>query len=465
MNKTTRRAFSAVFAIALLFVSGGASYSQTDPSAGSSGAVVLTNARVIDGLGGKPLEDVTVILADGLVRNIGSVTQAQWPAGAKVVNCRGKTIVPGLMSDHSHVGLIEGASTGPQNYTQTNLLQALHQYQAYGITTIVSLGLNRDLFYPLRDSLRTGKLKGADLFGADRGIGVPNGAPPVPVGSDGLYRVATPAEAIEAVQEMGARHPDLIKIWVDDFHGSVPVKMQPPVYRAVIEESHKRSLRVAAHVYYLEDAKELVRDGVDILAHGVRDRPVDGELIALMKARGTWYIPTLDLDEATYIYAEQPEWMKQPFFRRALSPALREQFADPAWRAKTLANKKVLDVSKDALAMNKRNLKTLYDAGVHIGFGTDSGAMPLRIPGFAEHRELQLMVEAGLTPLQAIDVATANAAKLLQLNDRGVLAPGMHADLVLLDGNPAVDIRNSQLIHAVYQRGQLVSGRVASYVR
>ena len=171
----------------------------------------------------------------------------------------------------------------------------------------------------------------------------------------------------------------------------------------------------------------------------------------------------LALDEASFEYAESPERLKDQFLVHALQPALAAQFNDAEWRSKTLANQKQVETAKAAVVTNERNLKALYDAGVKIGFGTDSGAMPLRIPGFAEHRELELMVEAGLTPVQAIDVATAGAAGLLHLEDRGVLAPGKLADLIVVDGNPAVQIKDIHNIEAVWHRGKQVSGRVQEF--
>jgi imidazolonepropionase-like amidohydrolase len=115
------------------------------------------------------------------------------------------------------------------------------------------------------------------------------------------------------------------------------------------------------------------------------------------------------------------------------------------------------------LQVNLKNLKALYDAGVKIGFGTDAGATPLRIPGFAEHRELALMVDAGLTPLQAIHIATQNAAQLLGLDDRGVLANGKRADFVVLDKDPSNDIEATTKIDAVWQRGRQVSGPIDTF--
>jgi imidazolonepropionase-like amidohydrolase len=152
-----------------------------------------------------------------------------------------------------------------------------------------------------------------------------------------------------------------------------------------------------------------------------------------------------------------------PFLAYALQPALAAEFNDPAWRTRILENHKQVDIDKASVQMNERNLKTLYAAGVNIGFGTDSGAFPVRIPGFAEHRELELLVAAGLTPLQAINLATGKAAALLQLNDRGVLAPGKLVDLIVVDGNPATHIRDIHKIEAVWHRGKLVSGRVEDF--
>jgi len=394
---------------------------------------------------------------------IGPIEKLPWPKSARVIDYGGKTVVPGLISDHSHVGQVDEWYWAPE-------LQP-HQYCA---AAAAIRGLWRydgdrsrfdgDLFYELRPQLHAGALPGADLFGADRGIGIPNGAPPTfNLPESQLYRVSTAEEAIKAVDEMATRKPDLIKVWIDDFHGSLRVKMQPEVYAAAIKEAHKLGLRVAAHIYYLADAKSLVNAGVDAIAHGVRDQPVDAEFIGLMKSHSAWYISTIDLDESFYIYAEKPDWLKNQFLLHALQPALLAQFNDSEWRAKTLSNQKQVEGSKASVLMNERNLKTLHNAGVNIGFGTDSGATALRIPGFAEHRELELMVDAGLTPLEAINLATARAAALLRLDDRGVLAPGKLADMIVVNGNPAAQIKDIHNIEAVWHRGKVSRWRVQDF--
>jgi imidazolonepropionase-like amidohydrolase len=423
----------------------------------------LRGARVIDGSGGAPIDSATIVVRDGRIIAIGPAASTPVPNGAEVVDYTGKTIIPGLISDHSHVGIFIGLKAAPENYNRDAILRQLRQLEAYGVTTVMALGLNGPLFYELRPELHAGRLPGADLFGADQGIGARDGVPPasvVPVGENQVSRPDTVKMAHESIRQMAARKTDMVKIWLDSAGGLMP-KVPPEVYSAVIDEAHKNGLRVAAHIYDLDDAKAIVRAGVDIIAHGVRDKPVDAEFIDMMKARSVWYISTIVLDYTGYVFAEQPPWMHEPFLQRALHPAVRAQFDDPAYRERTIGAPATAK-SKAAVATNKQNLKAVHDAGVRVGFGSDSG-VGLRIPGVAEHLELALMVEAGLTPMQAITNATSNAAALLKLDDRGVLASGKLADMVVLDGDPTADISNSRKIHAVWHRGKKAAGPVEMF--
>ena len=450
----------------LLRIALGVCLSATGISAAQEGGqtVALIGARLVDGTGQDPLENAALVIQGDTLSAVGPAASVKFPRDAAVIDCHGQTIIPGLISNHSHVGLVDGLSIKPENYNRENILRQLRQYEAYGVTTVTALGLNGSLFYELRGQQHAAKSPGADLFGAFRGIGAPLGAPPaamIPVSTDQLYRPETADEARTMVREIVAGHPDLIKIWVDDLLGTSP-KMKPEIYSAVIDEAHRAGVRVAAHVYYLQDAKAVLRAGADIIAHGVRDQPVDAEFIDEMKTRSTWYIATINLDECSYIFAEQPAWTKEPFFQNALQPALKVQLSDPAYLEKTLKSPRV-PIFKKAVATNRANVKALYDAGVKVAFGTDSGAIPPRIPGFAEHRELQLMVASGLTPLQAINCATSRAAALLGLSDRGILAPGKLADFVVLTANPLDDILNTEKIAAVWHRGKKVAGSVGDF--
>jgi imidazolonepropionase-like amidohydrolase len=424
----------------------------------SPGITALTHVRVIDGTGHAPLEDATIVIKGSRIQSVHAGT-AGIPADAKVLDLHGDTVMPGIINAHGHLALVADGQNSATAYTAANVIAELRQYESYGVTTMLSLGVNRDLLYVIRALQSKGKLDGATVFTADRGIGVPNGNPGLPAAPDQLYRPASVEEARAAVDAMAKRHADMVKIWVDSSGGTMPA-MQPEIYRAVIAEAHKHHLRVAAHVHDLADAKAVVNDGVDVLAHSVRDHPVDQELITAMKRKGVWEIPTFTVDESFYIYAEHPGFMQLDFFKDAVSPVLLTQWTSDAYAEKVAKDPKTAQHKAD-FAMDQQNLKTLYDAGVRVGFGTDSGAMPTRIPGFSEHRELEDMVGAGLTPMQAIVCATAKNAELLGTEaTRGTIQPGKYADMIVLAANPLDDITSTRSIVAIFHEGRTVAPRV-----
>jgi imidazolonepropionase-like amidohydrolase len=202
-----------------------------------------------------------------------------------------------------------------------------------------------------------------------------------------------------------------------------------------------------------------VNANIDILAHSVRDQPVDAAFTQSLIQHKIWYIPTLALDEAFYLYAASPEVMQSSFFKQAAGPQLLARLTAPDYAEKTLAAAQTEQAKKDhAIAM--QNFKTLYDAGVAIAFGTDSGAVMGRIPGFTEHRELEDLVTAGLTPLQAITIATGENGRFIhELNPHhtvGLVKADYEADLIILSADPLMDIRNTRRIDAVYHHGTLV---------
>ncbi|HTC75246.1 MAG TPA: amidohydrolase family protein [Edaphobacter sp.] len=440
------RVMVAFAGIGVGFVAG----AQQPPAAQT---VLLRDVRLIDGTGTVPREHVSLLLQNGRIEKIGETMIV--PKGVQVRELSGKTVMPGLISAHSHLGLIvDDAESSATGYTRENVTAQLRQFERYGVTTIMSLGLNRDLVYELREEQRRGRLGGATILTAGRGIGVPGGAPPLPAATDQIYRPATVEQARRDVDELAEHHADIVKIWVDKLHGTAP-EMTPEIYKAVIDEAHRKQVRVAAHVYSLEDSKQLVTDGVDVLAHSVRDQVVDDAFIQAMKQHKVWYIPTFTVDESFFVYAERPEFMQSAFFQEAAGPQLMAKFNAPGYAEKINQDAQTARHRKD-FAIGQQNLKRLFDAGANVGFGTDSGALPGRIPGFAEHRELELMVEAGLTPMQAIVAATGENAKLLHLSDRGTIVVGKRADLVVLDADPLLDIRNTRKISAVYHEGRSI---------
>ena len=428
---------------------------------------VFTGARLIDGNGGAPVENAVLVIQDGKVVAAGPAATTTYPKGAdnKIVDLKGRTIMPGLVNAHGHLGLTKGDSLAPENYSRENVAKQLAQYEAYGVTGILSLGLNRAIIYDWRNEQKAGKLPGADIFIGDRGIGVIKGAPPLNVADEQVYRPTTPEEARVAVREMAARHPDMLKIWLDDLFGSA-AKMPPEIFSALIaeahaavDEAHKKGLRVAAHVFYLADAKALLKANVDAFAHSVRDQVVDEEFLKESKARGITYIPTLSLDESQFIYAEDPPWAAEPFFTAAVDPALIAKWKSEDYRTKLAANPNT-SKNRTASANGLKNVKLLFDNGVPIALGTDSGGLMSRIQGFGEHRELQLLVQAGLKPMDAILCGTRNSSIFIGATDRGTLEPGKRADFLVLAGNPLEDIRNTTRMVTIYHDGKPVTPMV-----
>jgi imidazolonepropionase-like amidohydrolase len=251
---------------------------------------------------------------------------------------------------------------------------------------------------------------------------------------------------------MAAHHPDMIKLWVDDIFGKMP-KMHRDIYTAAIQEAHRNKLRVAAHLFYLEDAKALAAAGVDAIAHSVRDAHVDDALIAALKQKGIVYIPTLNLDESSFVFAENPAFLQDTFLTGALPAKQLQQLQSPEYAKKVAVDPNVAK-NKAASANGMHNLKVLHDAGVKIAFGTDSGANPVRVQGWGEHRELELMVRAGLKPMEAISVATRGSAAFLGTADRGTLEAGKRADFIVLAANPLDDIRNTRKLVSVWHGGR-----------
>lgn len=403
---------------------------------GTPGSVkALVGARVIDASGQHAIDDGVIIIRDGKVEAVGSSTTVRPPSGAQIIKLPGKVIVPGLVSAHVHISDVQG--TRPPAYTDENTLRQLGVFARYGITTLWSLGGEQEPAFKARDSQNAASLDRARVYVAGEVI----------VGK-------TPDEARQMVAKVAAMKPDVIKIRVDDQLGTT-AKMSPAVYRAVIDESHRRGLRVAAHIFYLDDAKDLLKSGVDIIAHSVRDKDIDTEFISLMKARNIPYCPTLTRELSTFVYESKPAFFSDRFFLREADPAVVAQLREPA-RQEAMRKSRSAQAYKAALPIAQRNLKRAADAGLLIIMGTDSGASANRFEGYFEHVEMEMMAEAGLTPAQILRSATIDAAGAMRVNGIGAIAKGNWADLVVLDRDPLTDIRNTRSINSVWIAGNRV---------
>src|SRR5438034_1453472 len=256
----------------------------------TSGAVkAFTGARVIDGTDRTPIENATLLVRGGRVAAVGPAGSVTVPAGAERVSLAGKTVIPGLINAHGHVGNTVGLEQG--HYSADNVQRDLRTYAAYGITTVFSLGDDQAAGFAARDSQRTPSLDRARLF-----VAGPVLAP------------KTVDEARKLVDEDAAMKVDIVKIRVDDNLGTTP-KMAPEIYRAVIDEAHKKGLRVAVHLFYLDDAKSVLDAGADFIAHSVRDVAVDDAFAALLKRRDVDDCPQLMREGSQILYTATTRWL------------------------------------------------------------------------------------------------------------------------------------------------------------
>jgi imidazolonepropionase-like amidohydrolase len=353
------------------------------------------------------------------------------PAGATVVDISGKWIIPGLVEAHAHVSgyWAPEAVSDPR----ARIEEELGLYARYGVTTVNSLGDEPPSARQVRDAQNTPLLRRARLAFAGP-----------------VITAANPEEARAAVAENAAAGVDWMKIRVDDNLGTTE-KMPWETVQAVLDATHERGLRLATHLFYLDDAKRLLRMGTDLVAHSIRDAEVDDEVIELLRETGTCYVPTLTREVSAFVYGDRPDFFDDPFFQEGAKEGEVERVSDPAFMLDVRQSEAAARY-REGLEQAKRNLELLYDAGIPIAFGTDAGP-PGRFPGYFQHMELDLMVEAGLTPEQALASATRVAASCIGIPDVGTLEPGKWADLLVLGANPLEDIAATKTVEKVFIAG------------
>ncbi|HEY7392789.1 MAG TPA: amidohydrolase family protein [Bryobacteraceae bacterium] len=400
--------------------------------------ILFEGARLIVGDGSAPIENSAFLIENNKFSRIGKKGELKPPAGAVRVDLTGKTVMPALIDTHTHLGweIVKTGQMGADTYSRANLIEHLQRYAYYGIAATQSMGIDPG---ETPYQVRADPGPNAALFHiAGRGFGMPNAGPGRVYWKPVAYGVSTEAEARKDVQELAAKKVDLVKIWVDDRNGTVP-KLTPPLYRAIIDEAHKHNLRVAAHIFYLADAKELLRSGIDIFAHLVRDRDMDDEVIALFKQHPNVYsmttLPERETTEEDIRFAAETVPASQiQEMREALAKRTPEEIRK----------------AHEAFGIQARNLMKLKAAGVKTAFGTDSG----ETVGWPAHQELTDMVAAGMTPAQVITAATKTAAELMKLDQLGTVAVGKTADFLVLDANPLDNINNTRRIARVYLNGK-----------
>jgi imidazolonepropionase-like amidohydrolase len=376
------------------------------------GVTAFEGARIITGNEAGPIENGTLVIQGTRILQIGKAAEVQVPAGATRVNVAGKTIMPTIVDAHTHLST-----------TRDALIKDLKRRAYYGVSAALSLGTDG---FGLLD-MRQENIPGAARY-FSAGLGITRFEPGPP-----KFQINSEAEGRKAVQQNAAHRVNIIKVWVDDRDGKVD-KVTPLQYAAVIDEAHNRGMRVTAHIFNMEDAKGLIRAGLDAFAHSVRDRDVDDETVALFRSH--------------------------PYL--TLNPNLPDRGVkvDNSWLKASLSADEYANLEKnntdrprqqEAYGIQARNLNRLSRAGVRIILGTD-GNRP-----WSPHEEMADMVTAGMTPMQVIVASTRNAAGFLRMTDAGTLDSGMLADFIVLDANPLDDITNTRKISAVYLHGAQVN--------
>lgn len=415
----------------------------------------IIGAVLIDGNGGPPITDSVVVVSGSRIRGAGLRANVPIPQEADKIDGSGKFITPGLIDLHVHLGTRGGPDFKAADYTRERIEKNLNTYLYFGVTTVRSVGTDREAGFAVRKAERDGSLATAQLFTAGRGFTAPHGHPSQEIG-DIARQPADPDDARRQVDELAAQQVDCIKIWVDDLHGKAP-KIKPAVIDAIVEEARKFHIPVVAHIATLADTEHLVNAGAAGFLHMIRDtEEIDQSFLAKLRALKIVFAPTLVRQELGWLYAEHPERLNDPGVALAIEPDIVE-----AVRQAT-RGRQGDPVSREDYLRCARNTKRMAAAGVPIGVGSDGGS-GIDFPGLMTHRELELLAEAGLSPVEVLTAATRTGAMALgKLDELGTIEAGKRADLLLLEANPLEDVRNFRKIGQVMLGGEWVDrGKLA----
>ena len=434
-----------IFGALALAVSVSAS-AQTRPD------LVLINGTIITEDGRNTVAQA-IAIGGGKVTAVGTTAEMKARAGsARVIDLGGKTVIPALINTHGHPGFQRGVSYEATNFNRDTVMNDLNRALYFGFAVVQSQGIESgDVMYQIRADQTAGSLGGAKLLVAGRGIGAPNAGPGGATYAGIAYEITTEAEARKAVTELAAKKVDIVKIWVDDRNGRAP-RLSPALYRVVIAEAHKRGLRVNAHVFYHVDAVDLVDAGIDGLVHMVRDVEMSDALVAAIVKKNVYVNANMSSPRrATHV--GNPPWLtaSDPMLQ-LLKESVQPEVIARMEAAFGKRDPKAADGARERYAILDHSLAKLNAAGAKIVLGADTG-LEDHLFGLAEHLELQAMVDAGMTPAQALVTATSRAAEYLHLADRGSLTPGQRADLLVLDANPLENIVNARRISRMFING------------
>ena len=436
--------------------------------------IVVTGGTLIRPGNNQILPDATILIENDRIANVvAPPDKLDIPKDARVVDCKGKFILPGYIDTHVHFFQSGDLFTRPDvvdltkvrsyadeiAWVKKNLPDALARYLRSGITSVVDIGGPFWNFEVRKIANSTAKAPRVAVAGP---LISSVSRPQLDLGDPPIVQINTPEEAREFVRKLAPQNPDFVKIWyvVDKDH---PVESFRPIVRATVEESHAHKLRVAVHATELETARAAVEEGADVLVHSVIDKEVDDRFVQLLKEKHIILTPTLVVFERygrTFanklnLTPEEKAWGNPEVIATLDVTKLPPDQVPERIKTALADPDKVLDRIKQTYAVALKNLKTLQDAGITIAAGTDAGNIGT-IHGPALFREFQLMKEAGLTPMQILQCTTANAAKFFGGETGahiGSIEKGNFADLVSLKSNPIDDIAHTSDIDSVMKGG------------
>lgn len=412
-------------------------------------SLLFEQVTLIDGTGRPPVEGAHVLVeGDSIVRISRQKIDA---AGATRIDGRGKYLIPGLMDVHVH--LRGGRMVTPEGLREVDTdfaegLGALHSYLLSGVTTIYDAGNNPDFIFELRRRERAGDIVAPRIFATGGIVTYPGSHGSGP----GATLVDDWPEAIPALDAHIARQPDILKLTYEERGwGARPMIPMLPVdlMEKIISYYNDHGIRTTVHVAGEYRAREAIFAGVDSLAHPVIVGPITEAYAKLLAAKEIPVATTLTIGENYSRLAEHPDYLDQPLYRAVLSEAeiarlkttVREEYAARPW---TWWMKIMTPIAQN-------NLRQIHEAGGVLALGTDQTIGP------AVHREMELLVAAGIPPLEVIRIATLGGARFLGKADRlGTIEEGKLADMVLLDADPAADIGNARRIRTVFKNGVAV---------
>ena len=439
--------------------------------------IALVNGTLINPGTSQIVQNATIIIDGDRIAAVGDATTISVPKEARTIDCKGKLILPGYIDTHIHFFQSGDLFTRPDGadlnsvrpykeevaWVKSHLNDVFARYLRSGITSVVDVGGPFWNFEVRKTANATPKAPRVAVAGP---LISSVSREKLDLGDPPIVKIDTPDQARDFVRKLAEQKPDLVKIWyiVDNEH---PVESFRPIVRATIEESHAHKIRVAVHATELETARAAVQEGADVLVHSVVDKPVDDAFVKLLKDRNVILCPTLVVFERygrTFSHQlnltpEEKAWGNPEVIASLdVTKVPRDKLPD---RIKTALAKpeEALDRIKKTYEVALPNLKKLEDAGVTIAAGTDAGNIGT-IHGPALFREFQLMKEAGLTPMQILQCATANAAKLFggETGARiGKIDTGNFADLIILRSNPLDDISRASDIDTVIKNGVVYS--------